>query len=210
MPNDNDDDNDENSPLDRDSIEREIAAGAKAFKALLDNASKDWTHWSATILGLRGLRSLAFEKAGTASMQAQAFRDAMSSLLTLRKYSIYDQIDKQTRSDCYRIMDHLEEVDLWYGSLSRDDKMRWKHPGTIAKHCPKEYLSGMRKHNQPKKIGKAKPVVSVETERLKALLIQVIQRLAKYEPDALELLNKIYPAEPSDSLDDFLSAAPQA
>jgi hypothetical protein len=173
--------------LDRDQIDRDIVAGARAFQELLHNANLDWCHWSSTILGLRGLRSLAFAKAGTSNMKLQAYRDAMNSLLGLSKYSIYDQIEKQTRSDCYRLMDRLEDVDIWYSKLSTDDKLRWKHPCTIAKHVPKEYLTGgMRRHNQPPK-GKKKPAISAETERLKALLIQVIMRLVKHEPECIDL-----------------------
>ena len=41
-----------------------------------------------------------------------------------------------------------------------------------------------------------------EIERLKALLIKVIQRLAKHEPDALQLLDQIAPPELNDSLDE--------
>ena len=51
--------------LDREALDRDIEAGAKAFRELLRNADLDWTHWSATILGMRGLRSLAYAKAGT-------------------------------------------------------------------------------------------------------------------------------------------------
>jgi hypothetical protein len=87
--------------LDRGAIDHDIATGAKAYEKLLRSADQDWTNWSATIVGLRGLRSLAFDKAKTTNMKSQAFRSAMSDLLQLRKYSIYDQIKKQTRSDCY-------------------------------------------------------------------------------------------------------------
>jgi hypothetical protein len=188
--------------LDRAAIDRDIAAGAKAFTELLRNAALDWTHWSATILGLRGLRSLAFAKAGNSNMKSQAYRDAMSSLLQLRKYSIYDQIDKQTRSDCYRLMDRLEDIDLWYANLPTQDKLRWRHPTTIAKHCPKHLIAGgMRGHNRPS--GKKKPAVTYETERLKALLIQVIKRLAKYEANAMDLLDQIHAADPEDHADDL-------
>ena len=199
-----DDDPSDVAVLDRVAIDRDIAAGAKAFQELLRNASLDWTHWSATILGLRGLRSLAFEKAGTSKMTSQAYRNAMSSLLMLRKYSIYDQIDKQTRSDCYKLMDRLDEIDQWYAAqVSTADKLRWRHPTTIAKHCPKHLLSGgMRGHNKPPSKGQKKPAVSAETERLKALLIKVIKRLMKYEPDASDLLDQIHATDPDDRVDD--------
>jgi hypothetical protein len=199
------DDTDESPTLDRAAIDRDIAAGAKAGQELLRHAAVDWTHWSALILGLRGLRSLAFAKAGTTKMTSQAYRDAMSSLLSLRKHQIYDQLlDKQTRSDSYRLMDNLEGVDTWYAGLNTADKLRWKHPTTIAKHCPKHLLSGgLRGHNKPPSKGKQKPAVSFETERLKALLIAVIKRLTKYEPDAIDLLDQIHAVDPEDRVDDM-------
>ena len=208
------DDDTEKNELDREAIDRDIAAGAKAFAELLRNASLDWTHWSATILGLRGLRSLAYARAGSTNMRSQAYRDAISYLLTLRKYAIYDEIDKQTRSDCYKLMNRLEDVDRWYGTLSTADKLRWKHPTTITKHCPRQYLEGgMRRHNQPLPLTtvRRKPAVTVETERLKALVLMLIRRLARYEPDVLALLDTVIsPADvPSDPLDDLI-APPEA
>ena len=197
-------DHTDDTVLDRTAIDRDIVVGARAYQALLKNADLDWSHWSATIVGLRGLHALACEKAGTSSMTSQAFRDAMRSLLQLRKYAVYDLIPKQTRSECYRLMERLEDIDGWYAQLPADDKLRWKHPASVAKHCPKQFLrGGMRRHNQPPKVGK-KPAVSFETERLKALLIQVIKRLAKYEPDAIDLLDQLHlPADPEDRVDDI-------
>lgn len=59
----------------------------------------------------------------------------------------------------------------------------------------------MRGHNKPRKT--KKPVTSYEIERLKALLIQVIKRLAKHEPDALELLDQLNPSDPDDGVGDL-------
>jgi hypothetical protein len=86
--------------------------------------------------------------------------------------------------------------------------MRWKHPSTIALHCPKHLVSGgMRGHNQPPTTRKAKPkpAVSYETERLKALLIEVIRRLLKYEPDAADLLKRVHVPDPEDDVDDLFT-----
>ena len=60
----------------------------------------------------------------------------------------------------------------------------------------------MRKHNKPKP-GKKKPLIDAEIERLKAILIQVIKRLAKYEPEALDLLDQVTPSDPDDAIDDL-------
>jgi hypothetical protein len=202
----NDNDDNDAPELDRTALERDIAAGAKAFGELLRNASVDWTHWSATILGLRGLRALAFARAGTTGMQSQAFRNAMSFLLSQQKYSIYNQIDKQTRSDCYRLMNRIEDVDNWYAALPATEKLKWKHPNTIANHCPKDFLEGMRRHNQPK-TGKKKPAADAETERVRALLVQAIEIIMEFKPEAAKrLLAQIYPGDPDDSVDDLFVA----
>ena len=50
----------------------------------------DWTHWSGNeILGLRSLQvAQAYARAGSTNMRSQAYRDAISYLLTLRKYHV--------------------------------------------------------------------------------------------------------------------------
>jgi len=195
---------DADTVLDMESVDADIAAGAKAFKNLMERRTDDWTDWSIIIRGLRALRNLCFAESQTSNIKAWAYRQAMGGKLQMRKYAIYDQIDKQTRSDCYKLMDAVEDISTWYAGLPAADQLRWKHPTTIAKHCPKQYVSGMRGHNQPKKIAKKpKPIVSAEIERLKALLISVIKRLAKHEPDALDLLDQISPVDPNDRLDDL-------
>jgi hypothetical protein len=189
--------------IDREAIEADIAAGAKAFRILLKNADADWNNWSITIVGLRGLRNLAFARAGVSDIRSWHYRDQLAALLQQKKYSVYEQIGKQTRSTCYKLMDSLEEIDTWYAGLNPEDKLRWKHPDAIAKNCPAHLVGGGIGGNQPKRARKKpqpKPQVTAETERLKTLLIQVIKRLAKHEPEALDLLDQVMPSEPD--LDD--------
>jgi hypothetical protein len=189
--------------FDKAAIEADIVAGARAFTKLLNHAADDWTSWSITIIGLRGLRDLARAQAHTADIHSYAYRQAMSRLLQLRKYSVYDQIDKPTRSACYKLMDTVEDLSVWYAALPPADKLRWKHPQSIVKHAPRNLVEGGKGHNRPKAKGQKKPVTSAEIERLKALLIQVIKRLIKYEPDATDLLDQITPADPDDGVPDF-------
>jgi hypothetical protein len=193
----------EHQALDMASIDIDIITGARAYTKLLAHSADDWNSWEATIIGLRALRSLAYAKAGTSNMNSQAYRDAMSRLLMQRKYAAYGQMEKQDRSACYRLMDRIEEISVWYAGLKPTEKMRWKHPESIAKHCPRHLIAqGMRGHNRPPK-GKKKPLINAETERLKALLIQVIKRLAKFDPTALDLLDQISPADPVDNVEDL-------
>jgi hypothetical protein len=88
------------------------------------------------------------------------------------------------------------------------DQRRWAQPSSVVKHAPKELVAGgLKGHNKPKTtkaMGEKKRAVSVREDQLVALLIQVIKRLAKYEPDALDLLDQITSTgEFNDSLDDI-------
>lgn len=186
--------------LDRASIEADIAAGARAYSQLMSSAADDWTRWATTIVGFRALHSVAFDRAGTSDIKSYAYRQAMSSLLQSRKYSVYDQIDKPTRSMMYKLMDRIDEINIWHAGLPLGDQLRWKHPQSIMKHAPRHLVAGGAGGNLPKP-GKKKAMFSPEVERLKALLIQVIRRLIKYEPDAAELLEHLTPSDPDDSLD---------
>jgi hypothetical protein len=190
--------------FDRAKMEAEILTGARAFTKLLTHAADDWTSWAATIVGLRNLRNLAFAQTHTSDIQSYAYRQAIGGLLQLRKYSVYDRIDKPTRSACYKLMDNLEQISVWYAALPPADQLRWKHPQSIMKHAPRNLVEGGKGSNRPKKKGEKKPLTSAEIERLKALLIQVIKRLIKYEPEARDLLDQVNPpGEPNDSLDDI-------
>lgn len=207
--NDEKDEGDFAIKLDHEAIDRDIAAGAKMFGELLRKAGDDWTRWSGTILALRGLRALAAEAAGTTNMKSQAHRDAMTALLRLRKHAIFTQMDNPTRSNCYRLMDHLEDIDEWYGELTRNEKMAWKHPTTIVKHCPKELLTGgMKGHNKPpKKKGPKKRKGNPEAETLRALLIRIIDKYVQpVDPgEAATLRAMLYPDpnDPDDGLDNL-------
>jgi hypothetical protein len=188
--------------LDMASVNADILAGARAFEKLLRHSDDDWQSWSLTIRGLRALRSLIFERTKTNNMQSQVYRDEMSRMLEQRKYSAYGHITKQARSSCYKLADRIEDIDLWYAALPTPDKLRWKHPDSIVKNCPRHLVDGgMRGHNKPKRALK-KTFLNPEIERLRALLIKVIKRLVKYEPDARELLDQINPADPDDSVAD--------
>lgn len=201
----NDDDADTTPKFDHAAIERDIAAGAKMFSDLLRRAGDDWNRWSGTILALRGLRSLASEKSSSTNIRSQAHRNAMSELLKLRKHSIFTQMDNPTRSNCYQLMDHLEEIDEWYASLPRNDKLAWKHPTTIVKHCPKELLTrGLKGHNKPPKKNPKKKG-NPEADILRAILVEVIREFVMpVNPKrADELLAKLYPSDPDDSLDNL-------
>jgi len=91
-----------------------------------------------------------------------------------------------------------------YASLPPEDRLWWKHPESIVKHCPQNLLARSA-HNKPEpKAKQPKPIVSAEIERLRALLIQVIKRLIKHEPEAAQLLDQVTPPDlPDDGVDNI-------
>lgn len=193
--------------LDMASINEDIANGAREFKRLLKHATDEWSSWSAVIQGLRALRNLVFAQSRSNNINSQAYRQTMASLLGQRQYSIYDSIDKPTRSTCYKLMDSLEEIDVWYNTLSKPEQMRWKHPDSIAKHCPSQYVKRGKDGDKAKAKGKKKKTVPAEVVRLRALLIKVIRRLMVYEPEAVELLDQInLEGDPEDDVSEMFGA----
>jgi hypothetical protein len=180
-------------PLDMDAINIEIREGARAGEQLLRRANDSWNSWSILIRGFGAMRDLAFSRAGVSDIASHAYRREIGALLELKKNSVYAQLlTKQTRSSAYKLIDSLEQVDLWYAALPAEDRLRWKHPDSIVKHCPTNLLQGGRGHNQPKrKAAGAKKKYDPEIERLKALLLEVIRRLAAYEPAAVDLLSQV-------------------
>jgi hypothetical protein len=95
---------DDEDLLDMTAINADIAAGARAYGELLNNVREDWGRWTIIICGLRALRDLARAKAHTRDIKSWHYRQELAALLQRRPYSVYDHIDKQTRSldQCHR------------------------------------------------------------------------------------------------------------
>jgi hypothetical protein len=187
----------------------DIAAGVKALRELYnhDSACRDWNHWSAAIRGLRGLRSLCWFDAGTTDMKSQNYRDAMGIQLAMKKNAAYAEIPKDTRHFMYLLCDHIEEIDDWYGSLPIDERLRWKHPQSIAKHCPPELLGSDRPGERTKRKAKKKKKrgSSFEEDRLRKLLVYLVEKYVRpVDPkEAADLLEQIWAGDLNDELDDI-------
>ena len=195
--------------FDKAALEADALFGCRMYAKLLNHAADDFVvSWAGTIIGLRGLRDLARAQAHTADIRSYAYRQAMGDLLRLRKYSALAQMDKPTRSACYKLMDSIPELKVWYASLPAADQLRWKHPESIVKHAPRNLVDGGKGHNRPPKgrQGRRKAVSPIEYERLKAIAIQVIKRQIKHEPEAVNLLDEVNPPDlPDDGVDDLYS-----
>jgi hypothetical protein len=196
-----DDDEGAAQAIDEKTAKADIAAGARALKHLIRTAGHNWTSgWSIAVRGWRGLREVAFKRAGTRDPKAQAYRSAIGDLLAQPQNLEYRNIPKETRAAMTRLVGHIDAIDAWYATLSVWDRERWTNPQTIVKHAPPHLLVGQG-HNQPKR-PRAPPrrKGNPEAESLRAVLVKVIRRLAKYEPDALELLDDLYAGDPDDGV----------
>jgi hypothetical protein len=209
---DDDTDTEDHGALDMASVDADIAAGAKALRGLLRHVNDDWKRWAIITKGFRAMRNLAFAKAHTSDINSDAYKKMIGGMLKQKKYSMYDRIAgkkaKQVRSSLYKIMDRIEEIDIWYDtSVTVDEKERWKHPESIAKHAPKHLLAEAR-HNKAKRKDKQKPV-SAEARRLRKLLLQAIERLMEHKIDARDLLAQVDPADPDDEISDLYHVVDQ-
>jgi hypothetical protein len=183
----------------------DIAAGARALRELQKTAGRNWTNgWSAVVRGWRGLRDLAFKRAGVQDTASQAYRTAMSDLLALAQNIEYRSIPKETRAAMTRLIGHIDEIDAWYATLSVWDRERWTNPQTIVKHAPAHLLVG-RSHNRPKRAKGPKNRGNPEAESLRAILIRVVTKyVMPVDPEeAKALLESLYASDPDDGLDDL-------
>jgi hypothetical protein len=200
--------------LDMEAIEQQRVAGIQALDRLYRSHDRVWKEWEHVIRGLGALRDLATAQAGNSNLRSQAYRDAISYQLSLPQNAAYARLSNQTRSSCYRLVDHLDELCTWLAGKEIEDQLEWNHPNTVAKNCPPEFLSGgLRGHNQPprKRAKDAKPSWSEiqhlqrELDKFKALLLKVIGRLIKHEPEAVALLDQIASSQRPAELDDDLN-----
>jgi hypothetical protein len=194
--------------IDAKEARADIAAGARALKELQKTAGRNWTNgWSAVIRGWRGLRELAFKRSGSRETNTQAYRDAMSHFLGQAQNADYRGIPKETRSAMTRLIDHIDEIDGWYATLSVWDRERWTNPQTIVKHVPSHMLAGHGSNTpKPKRAAPKKRKASPEADSLREVLIYVITKyVMPVDPeDAKALLSKLYApgaAEPDDGLE---------
>jgi hypothetical protein len=98
-------------------------------------------------------------------------------------------------------MDRIDDIAIWYVGLSSNDQLRWKHPDTIAKHCPSQYLSGGIGHNRPKAKGKKKRPETANEERLRNICLNAMAALKREDiTKALALLEGVYQPDFDDSL----------
>jgi hypothetical protein len=106
----------------------------------------------------------------------------------------------------YRMCDQIEDISLWYAKLPAEEKLRWKHPQTVAKHCPAHLLKGGAGGNKPprKMPVKKKRASTAEEDRLRQILIMLVNEFVMpMNPQrAAELLKGLYPeGDPNDSLE---------
>jgi hypothetical protein len=196
--------------IDKEACEHDAKVGAQALQNLRKTAHDDFTSWAAAIRGLRGLRELAFAKTGTRDIKSFHYRQEIGALLGQARYAVYSDIDRPTRSSCYKLMDRIDDIAVWYAGLSSNDQLRWKHPDTIAKHCPPQYLSNGIGHNQPKPNGKKKRPETANEERLRDIILNAMAALKRQDiGKAIALLEGVYQPDFDDSLKGTIGEQPQ-
>jgi hypothetical protein len=185
--------------IDEKLAKAEIAAGARALKNLAKSAGHNWSQgWSIAIRGWRGLRDLAFKRAGVRETKSQAYRDAMGALLDTGQGADYKAIPKDTRAAMSKLIGHIDEIDAWHATLSTWDRERWTNPQTIVKHCPPHLLVGSGHNKRPQPSRAKKPKGSTwDADLFRSILMEVIREFVlPVNPErAAELLKRIEEAD---------------
>jgi hypothetical protein len=198
-------DDDTTGAIDEARAKADIARGAKALRDIQSTAGKHWMdYWSPAVRGWRGLRDLAFKRSGVRDLKAQAYRSAMGRLLTTTDGVVYNSIQKETRSAMTQLIDHIDEIDIWYAGLEWHQRDRWSNPQTLVKHAPKHLLGGHGR-NRPQRRSPGKKKGNPEAEALRAILIRVVTKYVMPidAEEAKTLLNGLYRSDPDDNLDDL-------
>jgi hypothetical protein len=193
--------------IDEKQAKAEIAAGLRALKELKKTAGHNWSNgWSFVVRGWRGLREIAFKRAGSRNPVSQNYRDAMNGLLQTAQHSEYKDIPKDTRAAMTKLIGHIDEIDAWYATLSTWEKERWTNPQTIVKHCPPHLLVGSR-HNVGRRgrSGPKKKKGNPEADTLRKLLIELVNKyVMPVDVEAAKgYLERLYQTDPDESLDDI-------
>jgi hypothetical protein len=195
----------ETPAFDRQEAEQAAEAGVRALMWLNRHADQNWNQWSVAIRGWRGLTLLAIAQGGTSDRAAYAYRQTMNVLFQRPKWAEYARISKMNRSAMNALMDHIDDIDSWYGALAAEDKLNWNNPQTICKHAPKHLVNRTGGNKPPAgagKKGKSKKG-NPEAEKLRALLIRIITQwvMPQDAKEAGALLGQLYAMDPDDGLD---------
>jgi hypothetical protein len=105
-----------------------VIEGSKAWTRLKRNSLQNWMDWllvgAALLVGRREAMRIACSNRPAGGRYRRAFT------WWLRKNCFAD-LEKRTRADLLRIMECLEQIEVWRAGLKEDDRLRINHPTTV-------------------------------------------------------------------------------
>jgi hypothetical protein len=84
--------------------------------------------------GLGVARTEAYAVAKTNEVKSYACRKAFGEIL---KREVLDELNKGTRDQCFKILEHLPAIKEWHAELDQVERLKINHPSTILRHWKK-------------------------------------------------------------------------
>jgi hypothetical protein len=107
---------------------RRVTEGSKAWTRLKHNTLQNWIDWllvgAALLVGRREAMRIACSNRPVGGRYRRAFT------WWLRENGFAD-LEKRTRADLLRIMECVEQIEVWRAGLDKEDRLRINHPTTI-------------------------------------------------------------------------------
>jgi hypothetical protein len=109
-----------------------VIEGFDAWGRLKKSCQQTWSDWllvgAALLIGRREAMRIACSNAPSGGR----YRAAFTYWLTENGFA---DLEKRTRADLLRIMECLDEVEVWRSGLKKDHRLRVNHPSTTWRAC---------------------------------------------------------------------------
>jgi hypothetical protein len=114
------------NPIDREQAT--VLRGQEAWDRLCRDHT--WEDWKQIGAALQIGRSGAMHKAGINRPVGRRYKAVFSAWL--KKFG-FEKLDKADRSRLFAVMDHLQEIETWRGTLTLTKRLHLNHPSAVLR-----------------------------------------------------------------------------
>jgi len=108
-----------------------IREANKAIARVTGRTEKNFADWWIIAEGFLEIRHAASVMTGTDDIQNPNYKKQFSALVGRTKLTVVDAV---TRSKLMDLAVHRRDVDLWWSTLTPEQRLKWSHPTTVWKN----------------------------------------------------------------------------